>query len=154
MWSEEKGLWPWPLRISLPCQYLFQILNLVSDWLLKLVPRHDRGHTVWYNDDSSMCRHEGEVDSYMEVRFSTAEAWEALLFASGFSFCCLSTLGPLEPGYWFTGYRIVILFLFSVWQMVKQLVKNGANSIWEHSLLDPNQMKSGIRKPNPKDKVQ
>ena len=31
--SEEKGLWPQPLRISLPCAYLVQILNLVSDWL-------------------------------------------------------------------------------------------------------------------------
>ena len=44
--SKEKGIQPRPLRISLPCQYLFQILNLVSDWLLKLVPRHDRGHTL------------------------------------------------------------------------------------------------------------
>ena len=31
--SKEKGLWPWPLRISLPCSYQVQILNLVSDWL-------------------------------------------------------------------------------------------------------------------------
>lgn len=38
--------------------------------------------------------------------------------------------------------------------MVRQLVTNGANSIWEHSLLDPNQMKSGLRKPNQKDHVQ
>lgn len=37
--------------------------------------------------------------------------------------------------------------------MVRQLVTNGANSIWEHSLLDPNQMKSGLRKPNQKDHV-
>ena len=35
-WSEEKGLWPRPLRISLSYRYLVQILNLVSDWLLKL----------------------------------------------------------------------------------------------------------------------
>jgi G protein-coupled receptor kinase interactor 1 len=37
--------------------------------------------------------------------------------------------------------------------MVNTLVANGANSIWEHSLLDPNQIKSGVRKPNPKDPV-
>lgn len=37
--------------------------------------------------------------------------------------------------------------------MVRQLVTNGANSIWEHSLLDPNQLKTGLRKPNPKDRV-
>lgn len=37
--------------------------------------------------------------------------------------------------------------------MLRQLVTNGANSIWEHSLLDPNQMKSGLRKPNQKDHV-
>lgn len=41
----------------------------------------------------------------------------------------------------------------SLLQMVNTLVANGANSIWEHSLLDPNQIKSGIRKPNPKDPV-
>ena len=38
--------------------------------------------------------------------------------------------------------------------MVRQLVANGANSIWEHSLLDPNQVKTGLRKPNQKDRVQ
>jgi len=38
--------------------------------------------------------------------------------------------------------------------MVQQLVTNGANSIWEHSLLDPNQMKGGLRKPGPKENVQ
>ena len=32
--SEEKGLWRRPLRISLPCWYLVQILSLVYDWLL------------------------------------------------------------------------------------------------------------------------
>ena len=32
--SEEKGLWHRPLRISLPCWYLVQILSLVYDWLL------------------------------------------------------------------------------------------------------------------------
>ncbi|KAK2562229.1 ARF GTPase-activating protein GIT2 [Acropora cervicornis] len=37
--------------------------------------------------------------------------------------------------------------------MVRQLVANGANSIWEHSLLDPNQVKTGLRKPNQKDRV-
>lgn len=35
--------------------------------------------------------------------------------------------------------------------MVHTLHTNGANSIWEHSLLDPSNAKSGRRKPNPKD---
>ena len=39
-------------------------------------------------------------------------------------------------------------------QMVRSLVSNGANLIWEHTLSDPGQMKSGVRKPNPKDAVQ
>ncbi|XP_019741417.1 ARF GTPase-activating protein GIT1 isoform X5 [Hippocampus comes] len=38
-------------------------------------------------------------------------------------------------------------------QMVQTLAGNGANSIWEHSLLDPAQVQSGRRKPNPQDKV-
>ncbi|XP_018603752.1 ARF GTPase-activating protein GIT1 isoform X2 [Scleropages formosus] len=38
-------------------------------------------------------------------------------------------------------------------QMVQMLASNGANSIWEHSLLDPAQVQSGRRKPNPQDKV-
>ncbi|XP_057694982.1 ARF GTPase-activating protein GIT1 isoform X4 [Corythoichthys intestinalis] len=38
-------------------------------------------------------------------------------------------------------------------QMVQTLAGNGANSIWEHSLLDPAQIQSGRRKPNPQDKV-
>ncbi|XP_064840527.1 ARF GTPase-activating protein GIT1-like isoform X2 [Oncorhynchus masou masou] len=38
-------------------------------------------------------------------------------------------------------------------QMVQNLASNGANSIWEHSLLDPAQVQSGRRKPNPQDKV-
>uniref|UniRef100_A0A1A8RMX5 G protein-coupled receptor kinase interacting ArfGAP 1 n=1 Tax=Nothobranchius rachovii TaxID=451742 RepID=A0A1A8RMX5_9TELE len=38
-------------------------------------------------------------------------------------------------------------------QMVQTLASNGANSIWEHSLLDPAQVQSGRRKPNPQDKV-
>ncbi|XP_065054420.1 ARF GTPase-activating protein GIT2-like [Rhopilema esculentum] len=41
----------------------------------------------------------------------------------------------------------------SLLAMVRNLVNNGANLIWEHSLSDPGQMKSGIRKPNPKDAV-
>ncbi|XP_046840388.1 ARF GTPase-activating protein GIT2-like [Xenia sp. Carnegie-2017] len=41
----------------------------------------------------------------------------------------------------------------SLLKMVNTLVANGSNSIWEHSLLDPNQIKSGVRKPNPKDTV-
>ncbi|XP_077996299.1 ARF GTPase-activating protein GIT2-like isoform X2 [Glandiceps talaboti] len=38
-------------------------------------------------------------------------------------------------------------------EMVQTLVSNGANSIWEHSLLDPSQVRSGKRKPSPKDSV-
>uniref|UniRef100_A0A452HP21 Arf-GAP domain-containing protein n=1 Tax=Gopherus agassizii TaxID=38772 RepID=A0A452HP21_9SAUR len=38
-------------------------------------------------------------------------------------------------------------------QMVNTLASNGANSIWEHSLLDPAQVQSGRRKANPQDKV-
>lgn len=41
-----------------------------------------------------------------------------------------------------------------LFQMVQTLASNGANSIWEHSLLDPAQVQSGRRKPNPQDKVQ
>ncbi|TRY56307.1 hypothetical protein DNTS_031849 [Danionella cerebrum] len=38
-------------------------------------------------------------------------------------------------------------------QMVKSLYNNGANSIWEHSLLDPASIMSGKRKANPQDRV-
>ncbi|XP_028383392.1 ARF GTPase-activating protein GIT2 isoform X12 [Phyllostomus discolor] len=38
-------------------------------------------------------------------------------------------------------------------QMVETLYNNGANSIWEHSLLDPASATSGRRKANPQDKV-
>ncbi|XP_024052172.1 ARF GTPase-activating protein GIT2 isoform X4 [Terrapene carolina triunguis] len=38
-------------------------------------------------------------------------------------------------------------------QMVETLYNNGANSIWEHSLLDPASVMSGRRKANPQDKV-
>ncbi|XP_064424289.1 ARF GTPase-activating protein GIT2a isoform X2 [Latimeria chalumnae] len=38
-------------------------------------------------------------------------------------------------------------------QMVQTLNSNGANSIWEHSLLDPASILSGKRKANPQDKV-
>ncbi|XP_078536177.1 ARF GTPase-activating protein GIT1 isoform X9 [Lissotriton helveticus] len=41
----------------------------------------------------------------------------------------------------------------SLLQMVHTLAGNGANSIWEHSLLDPAQVQSGRRKANPQDKV-
>ncbi len=39
-------------------------------------------------------------------------------------------------------------------QMVQTLYGNGANSIWEHSLLDPSSSVSGKRKANPQDRVQ
>lgn len=38
-------------------------------------------------------------------------------------------------------------------QMVETLYNNGANSIWEHCLLDPASMMSGRRKASPQDKV-
>ncbi|XP_076126235.1 ARF GTPase-activating protein GIT2a isoform X1 [Alosa pseudoharengus] len=38
-------------------------------------------------------------------------------------------------------------------QMVQTLYNNGANSIWEHTLLDPASVMSGKRKANPQDKV-
>ncbi|XP_021078133.1 ARF GTPase-activating protein GIT2 isoform X9 [Mus pahari] len=38
-------------------------------------------------------------------------------------------------------------------QMVETLYNNGANSIWEHSLLDPASIMSGRRKASPQDKV-
>ncbi|XP_076007284.1 ARF GTPase-activating protein GIT2a isoform X9 [Genypterus blacodes] len=38
-------------------------------------------------------------------------------------------------------------------QMVQMLYSNGANSIWEHSLLDPASVMSGKRKANPQDKL-
>uniref|UniRef100_A0A3P9PDV9 G protein-coupled receptor kinase interacting ArfGAP 2b n=1 Tax=Poecilia reticulata TaxID=8081 RepID=A0A3P9PDV9_POERE len=38
-------------------------------------------------------------------------------------------------------------------QMVQTLYGNGANSIWEHSLLDPSSSTSGKRKANPQDRV-
>ncbi|XP_054467384.1 ARF GTPase-activating protein GIT2a isoform X2 [Anoplopoma fimbria] len=38
-------------------------------------------------------------------------------------------------------------------QMVLTLYSNGANSIWEHSLLDPASVMSGKRKANPQDKL-
>lgn len=38
--------------------------------------------------------------------------------------------------------------------MVQTLYSNGANSIWEHSLLDPASVMSGKRKAIPQDKLQ
>ncbi|XP_062870911.1 ARF GTPase-activating protein GIT2b isoform X2 [Trichomycterus rosablanca] len=38
-------------------------------------------------------------------------------------------------------------------QMIQTLYNNGANSIWEHSLLDPSSIMSGKRKANPQDRV-
>ncbi|XP_028317928.1 ARF GTPase-activating protein GIT2b isoform X3 [Gouania willdenowi] len=38
-------------------------------------------------------------------------------------------------------------------QMIQTLYGNGANSIWEHSLLDPSTSVSGKRKANPQDRV-
>ncbi|KAM4719677.1 ARF GTPase-activating protein GIT2b isoform 2-T2 [Anableps anableps] len=38
-------------------------------------------------------------------------------------------------------------------QMVQTLYGNGANSIWEHSLLDPSSSATGKRKANPQDRV-
>ncbi|XP_061888135.1 ARF GTPase-activating protein GIT2-like isoform X3 [Entelurus aequoreus] len=41
----------------------------------------------------------------------------------------------------------------SQFQMVQTLYGNGANSIWEHSLLDPSSSASGKRKASPQDRV-
>ncbi|KAG1958177.1 ARF GTPase-activating protein GIT2a isoform X1 [Pimephales promelas] len=38
-------------------------------------------------------------------------------------------------------------------QMVQTLYNNGANAIWEHTLLDPSCIMSGKRKANPQDKI-
>ncbi|TRY88937.1 hypothetical protein DNTS_008508 [Danionella cerebrum] len=38
-------------------------------------------------------------------------------------------------------------------QMVQTLYNNGANAIWEHSLLDPSSIMSSKRKPSPQDKL-
>ncbi|KAA0716736.1 ARF GTPase-activating protein GIT2 [Triplophysa tibetana] len=38
-------------------------------------------------------------------------------------------------------------------QMVQILYNNGANAIWEHTLLDPSSLMSGKRKTNPQDKL-
>ncbi|XP_055054661.1 ARF GTPase-activating protein GIT2a isoform X2 [Misgurnus anguillicaudatus] len=38
-------------------------------------------------------------------------------------------------------------------QMVQILYNNGANAIWEHTLLEPSSVTSGKRKPNPQDKL-
>ncbi|XP_077097495.1 ARF GTPase-activating protein GIT2a isoform X7 [Siphateles boraxobius] len=38
-------------------------------------------------------------------------------------------------------------------QMVQTLYNNGANAIWEHTLLDPSSIMSGKRKANPQDKI-
>ena len=39
-------------------------------------------------------------------------------------------------------------------QMVRQLAVSGANNIWEYTLLDPTQNRTGRRKPNPRDQIQ
>ena len=78
--SKEKGLWPQPLRISLPCWYLVQILSLIST------------HTQawpWTSDITILI---GSLYVGTEVRLITWK-WataKALVLASGFSFCNLS----------------------------------------------------------------
>lgn len=42
----------------------------------------------------------------------------------------------------------------NILQMVHTLNDNGANSIWEHSLLDPSNSKINRRKPQAKDPLQ
>lgn len=46
------------------------------------------------------------------------------------------------------------LLLILLLQMVRTLNDNGANSIWEHTLLDPSNSKFSRRKPTPKDPLQ
>ena len=68
-WREEKGLWPRPLRIPLPCRNVVQILI----GFLNSYP----GATVdiWYNDNSywlSICRHGSKVlNSWGQRPFSS-----------------------------------------------------------------------------------
>lgn len=46
-------------------------------------------------------------------------------------------------------------FILTVcFQMVRTLNSSGANSIWEHTLLDPANSKGGRRKPQPQDPLQ
>lgn len=54
----------------------------------------------------------------------------------------------------FSSSNTLLRFLFHFSQMVQTLYSNGANSIWEHSLLDPASVMSGKRKANPQDKLQ
>ena len=55
-------------------------------------------------------------------------------------------------------FELLISAYFLYFQMVIQLVNNGANAIWEHNYASPSlehgQNRGGIRKPNPKDTVQ
>lgn len=69
--------------------------------------------------------------------------------------CSRWVLGTLERGEMHTGTPSPCpLGPACPLQMVHTLASNGANSIWEHSLLDPAQVQSGRRKANPQDKVQ
>lgn len=61
---------------------------------------------------------------------------------------CWAVFSPVPSTQWAVSLGISFL------QMVHTLASNGANSIWEHSLLDPAQVQSGRRKANPQDKVQ
>ena len=75
LWSKGKGLCrPWPLRISPPCSYQVQILNLVSDGHLILLVLYIK--PVWPVTIEANQRQGSKSVSNtdMEVRFSTAEA--------------------------------------------------------------------------------
>ena len=101
--SEKKGLWPRPLRISLPCSYQVQILNLVSDWLRPWtsdligslyqtgLTSHGRSQSktfkiwTWYEHGSEILNGRGQrpFSSLRSFPFAVSPA--------------LSALGPLEP---------------------------------------------------------
>ena len=102
--SKEKSLWPLQLRISLPCSYQVQILN-VFDWLRPWLVK-----PVWYREPIKSDVH-GQSQS--ETRFKIWTWYEhgseilngrgQRLFSSlqSFPFAvspALSVLGPLEPG--------------------------------------------------------
>ncbi|XP_021371051.1 ARF GTPase-activating protein GIT2-like isoform X2 [Mizuhopecten yessoensis] len=55
----------------------------------------------------------------------------------------ISQVKSLTKGQWST----------TLLAMVQHLASHGANSIWEHSLLDPSQSKHGKKKPTPRDQV-
>lgn len=71
----------------------------------------------------------------------------------GMGICWLDTCLKIITGSWLV-QPAAKCSVCSGFQMVETLYNNGANSIWEHSLLDPASVMSGRRKASPQDKVQ